>query len=74
MRYRSTTLACVYRVDFMCYDSVIVELKALNRLESVHEAQVINYLKASKLPKALLMNFGATSFEYKRIVGPSYHQ
>ena len=66
--YRGRRLDASYRVDFICFDDVIVELKALARLSAVEEAQVINYLKASALPKALLMNFGAPRLEYRRLV------
>ena len=56
------------RVDFMVEDKVMVELKALTTLEDVHMAQAINYLEAYKLEVGLLLNFGAKSLEYKRVV------
>jgi len=56
------------RVDFMVEDKVMVELKALTKLEDVHLAQAINYLEAYKLEVGLLLNFGAKSLEYKRVV------
>jgi GxxExxY protein len=59
-------LATVYRADFICYENVIVELKALDKLGSVEVAQVLNYLKATNSPVALLLNFGNQSLEYKR--------
>ena len=52
----------------MCYGNLLVELKAIKVMTSVEEAQVINDLKASRLNKALLLNFGAASLEYKRFV------
>jgi len=55
------------RADFIVEGKVIVELKALIRLEDVHLAQIKNYLKAYNFEAGLLINFGATKLEYKRI-------
>lgn len=66
--YKGLVLKSYYQVDFLCFDSVIVELKALQKLSGVEEAQVIHYLKASGLNKALLINFGTARLEYKRLV------
>ncbi len=56
------------RVDFLVEDKVMVELKAIIRLEDVHLAQGINYLEAYKLEIGLLINFGAKSLEFKRLI------
>ena len=55
------------RVDFLVEEKVLVEFKALIKLESVHLAQAINYLEAFNLDVGLLINFGATSREYRRL-------
>lgn len=66
--YKGYVLNCSYRADFICYEQVIVEVKATDRLTGLDEAQVINYLKITGFHRALLLNFGAKSLEYKRLV------
>jgi GxxExxY protein len=55
------------RVDFFVEDRIMVELKALTKLEDVHLAQAMNYCQAYNLPIGLLINFGAKSLEFKRV-------
>jgi GxxExxY protein len=62
------------RVDFLIAGVVAVELKALVQLEDVHLAQAINYLEAYDLEVGLLINFGAKSLQYKRIVNRKFGQ
>ena len=56
------------RADFVVAGEVLVELKAISVLEDVHEAQILNYLKAYRLEIGLLLNFGAKSLEIKRLI------
>jgi GxxExxY protein len=58
------------RVDFFVEGKVMVELKAIIHLEDVHLAQAINYLEAYGLETGLLVNFGAKSLEFKRVMNP----
>lgn len=55
------------RVDFFVEDTVMVELKAIEKLENVHKAQAINYCEAYNIPDGLLINFGGSSLEFKRV-------
>jgi GxxExxY protein len=55
------------RVDFLVHEQVLVELKAIIKLENVHLAQAINYLEAFDLDVGLLINFGANSLEVRRL-------
>jgi GxxExxY protein len=71
--YKGRTLSCSYRADFLCFGSVIIELKALGELSPREQSQVMNYLKATRLSRALLLNFGASRLEHKRLIlSPSY--
>ena len=66
--YKDYALQKEYCADFICYNKIIVELKAIKELDSIHEAQVFNYLKATGFKLGLLINFGESSLVYKRIV------
>jgi GxxExxY protein len=60
------------RVDFLIEGVISVELKALTKLEDVHLAQAINYLEAYSLEIGLLINFGAKSLEFKRLINSKF--
>ena len=66
--YKGTQLGTPYRADFFCYQSIIVELKAIQRLSDIEIAQTLHYLKATSQQRALLINFGSQKLEYKRLV------
>jgi GxxExxY protein len=66
--YKGRRLSCGYRADFVCFESVLVETKAISGLTSVNQAQLLNQLKATKHRRGILVNFGALSLEYKRMV------
>lgn len=61
------------RVDFVIEDRIIVELKALIKLEDVHIAQAKNYVVAYNFEKGLLINFGSQSLQYKLIFNPKFN-
>jgi len=66
--YKGDKLNTAYRADFLCFESIIVELKALTALSGAEQAQVIHYLRATGLNRALLINFGKPRLEHKRFV------
>ena len=68
IEYKGKPLKKTYEPDFICYDDVIVEIKALDKLSGVEQAQIINYLKATGIKIGLLINFGSKSLEHKRFV------
>lgn len=62
------------RADFLIEEKVMVELKAIIKLEDVHLAQAMNYLEAYNLEIGLLINFGAASLEFKRVLNPHFRR
>ena len=68
IEYKGEKLNQYYIADLICYDKIIVELKAISCILPIHEAQVINYLTATDLKVGLLLNFGETSLYHQRII------
>ena len=66
--YKGQVLVTAYWADFICFDSVVAELKALARMSGAEEAQMINYLRATGYEVGLLPNFGTPSLEHRRFV------
>ena len=65
--YKGKKLSKEYFADFLCYNEIIVELKAVSVLSKPHKAQVLNYLNAANKEIGLLINFGETSLKWERI-------
>jgi GxxExxY protein len=68
INYQGTRLPVDYYVDFLCHQTIIVEIKALDAVGDLEVAQVINYLKAARIRRGLLINFGAPSLQCRRLV------
>lgn len=68
IKYKGEPLEKKYQPDYICYEEVVVEIKAMSGLTGLEEAQLINYLKAPGLKVGLLINFGSRSLEHKRLV------
>ena len=66
--YKGKVLKTHYKPDFICFESVVIELKALSKLSSVEESQLINYLKVTSHEIGLLLNFGGRSLEKRRFI------
>jgi GxxExxY protein len=66
--YKAQRLNTTYRADFLCFDGIIVELKAISELGRVERAIIIHYLKVSRHKIGLLLNFGALSLDFERFV------
>ena len=66
--YKDKVLPHFYKADFICYESIVVELKAVESLTVESQAQILNYLAATKYKVGLLLNFGKRSLEKRRFV------
>ena len=66
--YKGHELKKCFVVDFLCYNNIVLELKAVEFLNNEHFSQVLNYLKATGLKVGLLVNFGSRSVQVKRVV------
>lgn len=66
--YKGVRMENRYRADLVCYGSIIVELKALQRISNTEISLLLNYLKASGMQRGLLLNFGARQLQYERRV------
>ncbi len=64
--YKGIELKHSFVCDFICYEHILLELKAERELNDINRSQVINYLKISKQPLGLLINFGESSLKYER--------
>jgi GxxExxY protein len=68
IQYKNRILKKTYLADFVAFNKIIVEIKAIDHLSGREEAQLLNYLKASGMELGLLINFGAKKLEWKRMV------
>jgi GxxExxY protein len=68
VKYKTRPLNHTYRADFLVWGKILLELKAIRSLGDVERAQAINYLKATGLPLAVLLNFGAPKLDWMRLV------
>jgi GxxExxY protein len=67
--YKEQPLNKLYKPDLICFDKVVIELKVVDRLSGIEAAQILNYLKATKMRVGLLINFGCRgTLEWKRYV------
>ena len=73
IRFKGRTLKKTFAPDLLCFDKVVVEIKAVRGLVAEHRAQIINYLKVSRLEVGLLVNFGSyPKLEYERIISQKH--
>ena len=66
--YKGELLQKNYKADFICYNKIIVELKAISAILSEHKAQVLNYLKATNMMLGIIINFGGNKLKYERLI------
>ncbi len=68
VQYKGHEIDKVYEADFICFNKIILEIKAISELADEHTAQTLNYLNATKLPLGLLINFGHhPKLQHKRL-------
>jgi GxxExxY protein len=68
IKYGNVVLKKEYIADFLCFEKIIVEIKALNKITSIEESKLLNYLKASDLQLGLIINFCNSKLEWKRLI------
>jgi GxxExxY protein len=68
IKYKNINLSKYFVADFVCFEKIILELKSIPDLSIEHISQVFNYLRATGMKLGILINFGAKSLQYKRIV------
>ena len=68
--YKGHLLERTNKADLVCYDNIVVELKAVDKLKTEHTSQLLNYLKATNLPLGILINFGEKPLKFKMV--PNY--
>lgn len=66
--YKGRELDKQYFVDFLAYEKIVIEIKSVDKLNPAHEAQLLNYLKASDIKLGLLINFNSSRLEWKRMI------
>ncbi len=66
--FKGKRLDSPYRIDFLCYEVVLVSVLVSAQIDPAQEAQMINFLRTSRTPRGLLLNFGAHRLQYKRYV------
>jgi len=66
--YKDVLLPHFYKADFVIENKIILEIKALSKIESQHISQTLNYLAASKIKVGIIVNFGELSLKYKRLI------
>ena len=68
VHYKGRLLPSYYRADFVCYGTLLIECKALPAITGIEAAQVLNYLRITRLERAVILNFGTPSLQSKRLV------
>jgi len=74
IEYKSYQLEKLYIADFVMFDKIIVEIKAIDNITKREEAQLLNYLKATGYELGLLINFGTQSLQWKRMANTKNHK